>query len=161
VETELQRLNRDYEVNKQKYNQLLERRESAKLSEQAEQTGENLRFRVIDPPRVPLAPTGPNRILFSSIVLLAAMASGLGLAFLLSQIRPTIYDRRTLTQVTGLPVFGAVTKVWTPQMTRYFRIEMMAFASAGGMLAFVYIGVVFIHFQGGLGSLLSAVTRLL
>jgi len=53
VEAELARLNRDYEVNKQQYDTLVQRLESAKISEQAEQSADNVKFRVIEPPIVP------------------------------------------------------------------------------------------------------------
>ena len=76
VEAELSRLDRDYEVNKRQYDTLLERLESAKISEQAEQSSENVKFRVIEPPTVPLKPSGPNRILLNSMVLLLALGSG-------------------------------------------------------------------------------------
>ena len=60
-------------------------------------------------PLLPLAPSGPQRAALSGIVLLASIAAGLGLAFLMQQMRPVFSTRDSLRQVTGLPVIGAVT----------------------------------------------------
>ena len=70
------RLNRDYEINKQQYDTLLQRLESAKISEQAEQSADNVKFRVIEPPIVPVRPSGPDRVALNALVLLAALGAG-------------------------------------------------------------------------------------
>ncbi len=130
VEAELQRLNRDYAVHKKNYEQLLARREQASISEQAEISADDVKFRVVEPPRVPLAPSGPNRILLMTFALLGALAAGAAVAFVLSQIRPTFDDSRQLKEVTGLPVFGTVSMVYTDQIRRRRRLALASFAVA-------------------------------
>jgi hypothetical protein len=163
VETELKRLNRDYDVNKSNYNRLLASRESAEMSEDVEQTGDNVKFKIIDPPRVPLSPSGPNRPLFSSIALLLGLAVGMALAFLLSQVRPVFFDRRTLRQVAGYPVFGAISRVMTPDVLFKRRLEFSAFISATLALIFVYGGVLMLQSVdiGGPGLLLQSLRDVL
>lgn len=141
VETELKRLNRDYAVNKKNYDALVARRESASMSEDAEQTGDNVKFRVVDPPRVPILPSGPNRVLYGSGVLVGGIGIGLIVAFLLSQIRPAVYDRRSLQKLTGFPVFGSVSRVWTPELLFKRRLEFGAYILAGTILLFAYSGI--------------------
>lgn len=141
VETELKRLNRDYEINKNNYNELLSRRESAKMSEDAERSGDNVKFKVIDPPRVPLTPSGPNRPLFSSLVLIVGLGAGLILALFMSQIKPPVFDGRVLHKLTGFPVFGAVSRVFTAQEMKNRRLQFTAFLSTGLILTLAYIGV--------------------
>jgi hypothetical protein len=70
-------------------------------------------FRVIDPPQVPRVPNAPNRPRLMSLVLLAALGGGFGIAFLISQIRPTLNDERRLREVSGLQVLGTVVMAWT------------------------------------------------
>jgi len=113
VEAEYTQLTRDYEVNKTRYDELLKRRESAQISGAMEASDAAMGFRIIDPPRVPLVPSAPNRRLLMTAVLFAALGGGLGLALLISQIRPTINDERRLREVTGLQVFGTVVMAWT------------------------------------------------
>ena len=145
IEAQLKRLNRDYEINKQNYQALVERRESAVLGESAGKTGEDVKFRVIDPPRVPTLPAAPNRLLLNALVLLGSLAGGLAIAWAISQIRPTFYDQRTLRKVTGVPVFGVVSRLWTPQLLLRRRAENGVFALVFVMLLFVFSGVLYIN----------------
>jgi hypothetical protein len=145
VETEIKRLNRDYDVNKENYNVLLSRRETAKLGEDVEQTGDDVQFRVVDPPRVPLSPSGPDRLLLSSLVFVGGLGAGIALAFLLSQVRPVVYNQRTLNEITGLPVFGSVSRIWTPEFLFKRRLEFGGFMVASTMLTCAFVGVMFLY----------------
>lgn len=144
IEAELQRLNRDYDINKENYRSLVVRRESARISEDAVQAGDNVQLKVMEPPRVPILPSGPKRMLLTSVSLLAAIATGIGYAFLMSKIRPVIFDRRTLYQLTGTPVFGVISFVGTPQMVRMKRLQIGAFVASSAMLVLAYGVAVFL-----------------
>ncbi len=111
VEAELVSLSRDYDITKMKYEQLVERLESARLSESVEATGDSVKFRVIDPPWVPAMPSGPNRFLLLTMALGAAMGGGLGLAILIGFLRPVVSDMYGLAKITDLSIYGAVTSI--------------------------------------------------
>lgn len=113
IEAEYTQLTRDYEVIKANYGTLLVRRESAQISGDMEANASVMDFRVIDPPQVPAVPKAPNRWLLMSLVLLAAFGGGVGVAFLISQLRPAFNDERRLQEVSGLPVLGTVVMAWT------------------------------------------------
>ena len=113
VDAEYTQLTRDYEVTKKNYESLLSRRESAQITGEMETRSRVMEFRVVDPPQVPSVPKAPNRRLLMSLVLLAALGGGLGAAFLISQIRPTLNDERRLREVSGLQVLGTVAMAWT------------------------------------------------
>jgi polysaccharide chain length determinant protein (PEP-CTERM system associated) len=117
VEAQLAQLNRDYQVNKENYQKLLERRESARLSGDLSSATDMLTFRVIDPPTVPAQPAGPNRLRLFSLVFVGALVAGMAVAFLMSQLRPTFLSQATLREVTGLPVLGSVGMNWTKAQT--------------------------------------------
>lgn len=142
VEADYTQLVRDYQVNKQNYENLLNRRESAHLSGEMDANASVVDFRVIDPPRVPSQPAAPNRSLLLSGVTLAAIGAGFVLAFLLSQLRPTFNTRRELRDVTGLPVLGVVSMIWTPEQQQKRRKSMLVFASCFAGLLLMYAGVV-------------------
>lgn len=115
VEAQLAQLNRDYEVNKENYEKLVNRREAAKLSGDLSSASDIMTFRVIDPPTVPSTPAGPNRPRLYSLVFAGALLAGLGVAFMLSQIRPSFLSQATLREVTSLPILGSVSMNWTEE----------------------------------------------
>lgn len=133
VEAELQRLNRDYGITKAQYEALVDRLEKARLSNQAEETG-TVRFEVIEPPTVRPEPVSPNRPLLVALVFLAALAAGVGTALLLSQLRRVVTSTRSLSELTGLPVIGAVTAIVDEHQKRAERLQRRRLAMAGGAL---------------------------
>ncbi len=145
IEAELIALDRDYEVNRKKHDELVSRRESLRLSEQAEQSKQEVQFRVIDPPRVPPNPTGPKRFLLMTMVLGAGLGAGVGLAFLIAQLWPTFDSRASLTRITDIPVFGSVSAVLSPVALRRERRWIAAYVSLSGMLVVTYAGLVVVE----------------
>ncbi len=108
VEAQLARLNRDYEVNKTQHTALMKRLESARLSEEAEFRNEEIKFRIIEPPIVPMKPVGPNRYLFATIVLFAGFGIGGAFSFLLNRINPVFNSANELREALQIPVLGTV-----------------------------------------------------
>lgn len=114
VEAELARLNRDYEITRTRYLELVERRETAKLSESAEKQGV-VKFQIIDPPAVGLKPVAPDRTLLMFGVLIVGIGGAGALMYLLNQLRPVYQNVRVLAEATGLQVLGSVSRTWLPQ----------------------------------------------
>jgi polysaccharide chain length determinant protein (PEP-CTERM system associated) len=136
VEAEYKQLTRDYEVIKARYDRLLERRESARISGDVEASDVVMSFRVVDPPQVPAGLKRPNRLRLTMMVAAAALGSGLGLAFLLGQMRPTFNDERTLREVTGLRVLGTVAMTWSAKQKTRRQLGLFAFVLSNlGLLA--------------------------
>jgi len=108
VEARLAQLNRDYEVNRAQYTQLVQRLESARISSEAEESTERVKFRIIEPTRVSAQPVSPNRAIMIPLVLAASIALGAGLTFVLNQAKPVFSTRRSVEQALGLPVLGSI-----------------------------------------------------
>ncbi len=140
VEAELVRLDRDYAITKGQYEALVQRRESARLSEQADQKTDDIRFRIVDPPVLPQAPAGPNRFRLLTVVLFAGLALGSGLAFLLNEIRPVFVNSRMLREATGLPVLGSISMKWMPWQRRRLRLGLASFLFTSLLLLGIYGG---------------------
>jgi polysaccharide chain length determinant protein (PEP-CTERM system associated) len=141
IEAELTQLNRDYDVVRGQHSALLQRRESARMSEDVEQTAGNVVFRVIDPPFVPARPDEPNKLLLNSAVLLIAIGGALGVGLLLSMLRPVIVDRRSLGELVGLPVLGTVTQIRTATQRRRAFVNRMVLSVASVALLVVFGGI--------------------
>jgi len=142
VEAQLAQLNRDYAINKENYEKLVQRREAAKLSGDLSSATDMMSFRVIDPPIVPQTPVGPNRPRFYSLVFVAALLAGLGGAFLMSQVRPTFLSQHNLREVTGVPILGSIGMNWTEQQKSSRRRRLYAFGLAVASLFTAFGGVV-------------------
>jgi polysaccharide chain length determinant protein (PEP-CTERM system associated) len=108
VEAELARLNRDYDVLKKNYNEMLSKRESAKISSDLETNTDRVRFRVIDPPQEALEPSSPNRLLFVFGVLIIGVGAGVFVAFILSQMHATYSTEQNLRDTFPYPVLGSI-----------------------------------------------------
>jgi polysaccharide chain length determinant protein (PEP-CTERM system associated) len=147
VEAQLAQLNRDYAVNRDNYQKLVERREAAKLSGDLSSATDMLTFRVIDPPTVPLSPAGPNRPRLFSLVFAGALVAGLVVALLMSQVRPTFLSQAALREVTGVPILGTIGMNWTTEqkVKRRRRLYAMGasvfalFGAYGGVMAAILI----------------------
>jgi polysaccharide chain length determinant protein (PEP-CTERM system associated) len=145
VEQEFTQLTRDYDVYRQNYDALLKRRESVTMSGEVESKTDTVDFRVIDPPFVPSQPAWPNRPLLLSLVTLGGLVAGIGMAFLLSQLRRTVTDRRALRELTGLPLLGAVSRVETDESRRRRRKGLLTYLAALGSLIAAYGGVMIVQ----------------
>ena len=146
VQAKLQNLTRNYDVTKKQYDQLLERANTAQLSQDATQSGNNLKFRVINPPMVPLGPAGPHRGLLLVLVFGFAVAIGAGFAYFLHKITPVFVGLRDLQGVRDYPVLGAFSLVVSRSLHREQRRDMIGFCAGAGLLpaalafAFVFDG---------------------
>lgn len=108
VEAELTRLNRDYGVLKKNYNQMLAKREAAKISSNLETNTDRVRFRVIDPPQEAIEPVSPNRLLLVIGVLVLGLGGGVFAAFILSQMHATFSTEQKLREIFPFPVLGCI-----------------------------------------------------
>lgn len=138
LDAEAAQLNRDYEITKKNYDNLVGRRQSAVMSGDLESASGVADFRLIDPPRVSPNPVSPNRLILLPLVLVAAIAGGLFAAFAASQLRPAFHDVADLRQKTGLPLLGVVSVVMADADRRRERMDRLQFAGASGSLVLVF-----------------------
>jgi polysaccharide biosynthesis transport protein len=146
IVNEQARLDRDYEVLKRQYDELLAGREQVQLRRDMRTKTDAIQFRVIDPPSRPNVPTAPNRPLLLSLILLVAIAGGFGAAFAHGRIQTTFPTQSRLEQVTGLPVLGTVGEIFTAERRAAESQRLKWFAGAGGALAGAYAILMLVEF---------------
>lgn len=153
IEAEFAQLNRDYDINKKNYTDLVARRESAVMTGDLESAAGVADFRLIDPPRVSPNPVAPNRLLLMPLALLAALGAGLAVAFIASQLRAVFYDARSLRDAVGLPLLGVVTLVMDEGSVRQEKSDLKKFLGASGGLVAIFIAgmIVFSMMSGRVG----------
>lgn len=142
VELQSQNMDRDYEVLKKNYQELVSRRESTQITEAADTQADRIQFRIIDPPQVPLNPTSPNRPLLFSAVLAGAAGAGLALVLLLLQLDRS-FDSVSKLKVLTLPVLGSISVV-TRLDRRRRHIAQLAVMGACMLLLFTVYGVLLV-----------------
>ena len=145
-EAQLTQLNRDYAIQKQNYDALVARRESALMSAEVQAATGVATFRIIDPPQVLPDPVAPNRKMMIGAVLLAALLAGLGGSYLFSVLHPTFYDARGLKKFAQRPMLGTVSLVTTPEVVSRRRRSTLAFLGGVGALGAAYAGVLTLVF---------------
>lgn len=135
-ESTLAELTRDYEVNRDIYQDLLRRRENARVSMDLDRERRGLTMRVQDPAQMPTRPSGLGFMQFAIAGLFAAVAIPLGLLFLLVRFDPRVRSAKQLERPGGYPVLTVVPGYRTP---RDRRRELMRMALSGSIIVAVIL----------------------
>jgi polysaccharide chain length determinant protein (PEP-CTERM system associated) len=149
IEAEAAQLNRDYNVHRRAYEELVQRRESAAIYNKLDDAAGLAEFRVIEPARVPQKPAFPNRPLMLLMALAGALGAGLAVAFLKAQIKPVFHRPSELHSRLGLPLLGAVSTLRSEADARKERWEYAGLSAASGSLVILF----------AIGALVTAVLR--
>ena len=148
VAAEQGQIERDYQVLKDQYDQLLTQREQINLRGAAQTQADPVKFSVIDPPTTPRTPAAPNRVLLLTGVLLAGLAAGVGGAFALGQLRQTFATALKLERAARMPVLGSIGEMVTRAQSDLRAKQLRMFAGGVGALAVAYallLGVEFLQ----------------
>lgn len=130
-ESTLAELSRDYEVNRDLYQDLLKRRENARVSMSLDAEQRGLSFRVQEPASFPLRGVGLRLVHVASAGLGAAALAPLVLLFGFVRLDPRVRSPYQIETAAALPVLGKVPRFQTApsrrQGTRRFVIAAMIF----------------------------------
>ncbi|MGX7952665.1 XrtA system polysaccharide chain length determinant [Tsuneonella sp. HG249] len=146
VSAEANRISRDYEVLKKKYDELLQNREEMRLRGQVEDQRSSFKFDVVDPPSTPRQPASPNRPLLLFGVLLAGLAVGVATVFGLSQLRSTFATAHSLERALDLPVLGTISETVSESARALRTKRTKQFYAASGALGGLFVLLLGIEF---------------
>jgi polysaccharide chain length determinant protein (PEP-CTERM system associated) len=107
-ENRLSELTRDYEVNRDIYQDLLKRRENARVSMNLDADHRGLTFVIQEPAELPLRPSGLRFMHFSLAGLGAGILFPIALLFGLVRLDPRIRVASQIERLTGIPVLASV-----------------------------------------------------
>jgi polysaccharide chain length determinant protein (PEP-CTERM system associated) len=133
-----QDLDRDYNLIKAAFEALVQRRQAAQIADAANTKTDQIQFRIVDPPQVPIMPAAPNRPLLDSVVLLLGIGAGLAAPFGLVQLDRSV---ATVGQLRGfgIPVIGSVSLLISGTM-RQRTIRQLAAVSASTVVLLAAYG---------------------
>jgi len=106
---------RDKNVNEQIYNMLLQKLETAKITQRLEASKQGTRYTVLDPPRLPLRPAKPNKLKVIFLGLFMGSFAGTGLVFGREFMDHSFLDIEDVKENLELPVLGAISRLTTQE----------------------------------------------
>jgi uncharacterized protein involved in exopolysaccharide biosynthesis len=125
---------RDLTVNQRIYEMLLQRLETAKITQRLEASKQGTRYTIIDPPRLPLSPRRPQ-FLVVIVGILLGLGSGVGLVFTRELLDQSYIDIDDAKMNLELPVLGAISRITTHEEIIRDKQRTIAWAATGAVIA--------------------------
>lgn len=141
AEADLAELTRDYEVHRDIYQDLLRRRENARVSMNLDAENRGLTFRVQEPAALPLRPSGMRLLHFAFAGLLLGVLLPVGLLGAYLFYDPRVRSSVALTSQQALPVLVSIPDFRTLADRRTENLRWMMGAGAVLMVFVVYLGM--------------------
>jgi capsular polysaccharide biosynthesis protein len=141
---------RDIGVNQTIYNMLLQRLETAKITQRLETSREGTRYTVLDPARLPLSPVKPNKLVIMLLGLCIGLACGAGLAFMSEFMDQSVLDVEDAKLSFTLPLLGAIPRITTQEEIAHERSVTLTATVIGSVsgVALVIIALLIALFRG-------------
>lgn len=137
----LAELTRDYEVNRELYQDLLRRRENARVSMSLDEERKGLNLWVQEPPTVPLAPEGLRLAHFAMAGVLLGFAIPIGMLITVLRLDPRSRLAGQLGEASGLPMLVGIPEYRTQQDRRRNRGRQWAAVAAVVAVIAIYVVV--------------------
>jgi succinoglycan biosynthesis transport protein ExoP len=144
-EQELADLTRGYDQSKANYDGLLKKKNESAMATSMELLQQGERFRIIDPPSLPLKPDFPNRLKFCLIGLGIGLGLGVGVAGAFEMMDDRIYDEKEFQKLLPVAVISEIPAISAASDERMERRRLWL---GWGTLAAVSVAIL-------LGSALS------
>jgi uncharacterized protein involved in exopolysaccharide biosynthesis len=106
-------MGRDLSVNESIYNILLQKLETAKITQRLEASKEGTRYNIVEPPHLPLRPIKPNKIKLILFGLFLGGASGIGIVLGRDFMDHSFLDIEDAKNSLELPILGAISRLTT------------------------------------------------
>jgi hypothetical protein len=101
-------LTRDYDILKKAYDELMEKKLGARVSQKLEEGQKGETFQVLDPPNLPMVPSKPKRLRILGLAFLAAIALGFGGAIGWEMLDPTLHGTKDFKHFFELPILASL-----------------------------------------------------
>jgi polysaccharide chain length determinant protein (PEP-CTERM system associated) len=120
-EATLAELTRDYQVNRDIYQDLLKRRENARVSVNLDRENQGLNVKIQEPAVLPIQPSGFRFIHFIIGGFILGIAAPLGLLYAKIELDPRVTAGWVIFEKCKLPLLAEVPHLWSPPELRAVR----------------------------------------
>ncbi|WP_077531451.1 XrtA system polysaccharide chain length determinant [Vreelandella utahensis] len=144
-------LTRDLEVNREIFNDLLKRRERARVSMHLDVEGQGMSFQIHEQARYPLNPSGLQFETFASVGWLLGLMAPFGLLAGILQIDPRVRTTEQMRDALDIPLLGSIPRVRTPYERRREKRGYVVMVICVALVGGAYGAVVFLRMTGVLG----------
>jgi len=139
-QADLSELTRDYDVTRQVYEEMLERKESARLSMTLDIEGQGVSYKIQEPAIFPLKPSGVQFFHFALLGPLVGLLVPMGLVGAYVAVDPRIRSASVI--IAELPedieLLGVIPHVNTPLTKRVLRADVIVLALVSGLGMVLY-----------------------
>jgi polysaccharide chain length determinant protein (PEP-CTERM system associated) len=147
-EAEFSELTRDYTVTKDIYNELLGRKEKARLSMTLDVEGKGVSYKIQEPASYPLAPVGLRFLYFFMLGPILGLMLPLGLIFVYVNADPRIRMAEQLEKLTSIPVLTSIPRISTPFSLRVVRADFLLMLLVLFLVVAIYVTVAVLKILG-------------
>ncbi|MDD5585172.1 MAG: GNVR domain-containing protein [Candidatus Omnitrophica bacterium] len=136
----------DSNVNQKLYNELLQRLETAKITQRLEASRDGTRYIILDPARLPLRPTKPNKLYILLIGLMLGAGVGFALAFSVEMLDRSFLGVDEAKTWLDMPVLGAISKIVTHSDVTLQRARNKRIAGISAFTGVALIIIIILNF---------------
>jgi hypothetical protein len=139
-------LSRDYDNIKKSYEELLKKQLDSQVSQKLEEKQKGEQFQVLEPASLPTRPFKPDRPLVLGLALLASIVVGVGGAFGLEMLDPTLRGSRDFKNFFDVPILACLPVIQDDRLKR-LNAKRRA-AVIGGLVSIMGAYLVFLAING-------------
>lgn len=147
-EAQLSELNRDYNVTRAIYEEMLDRKEKARLSMTLDIEGQGVTYKIQEPAVFPLNPSGLRFVHFVMLGPILGILFPVGIIVALIFVDPRIRFPGRLEEEFDVPILGVVPHVHTKLSRRVVRGDIVLLALFLFVVLSTYIGIVVLRVKG-------------
>jgi uncharacterized protein involved in exopolysaccharide biosynthesis len=148
-EQQLTSMQRDYDLLRQHYGELLKKEQESRLATDLEKRQEGQQFRLADPPNLPTVPSSPKRVKISLLGILGGLVVGCALAFVAEMRDFSFHSEDEAMRRLELPLVVGIPVIRTPaeQRAQLWK-RMFEWAAASLLLTAVTLAEIYVYRHG-------------